>query len=85
MDALVSKAGIIFAKTVGGVRYTDTHADEAERGITIKSTGISMRFDYDMKARGVGSTRTEEEIKQREDEIAVARGAQVNVQITENS
>jgi translation elongation factor EF-G len=32
----------------GEARYTDTRADEAERGITIKSTGISMFFEYDL-------------------------------------
>ena len=29
----------------GDVRLTDTRADEAERGITIKSTGISLYYD----------------------------------------
>ena len=47
-DSLVQKAGIISAKAAGGARYTDTRADEAERGITIKSTGISMFFEYTM-------------------------------------
>jgi elongation factor 2 len=47
-DSLVAKAGIIAKKSAGEVRYTDTRADEAERGITIKSTGISMFFDYKM-------------------------------------
>jgi len=47
-DSLVAKAGIIAKKNAGEVRYTDTRADEAERGITIKSTGISMFFDYIM-------------------------------------
>jgi elongation factor 2 len=45
-DSLVQKHGIISAKAAGGARYTDTRADEAERGITIKSTGISMFFEY---------------------------------------
>ena len=45
-DSLVCKAGIIAAKHAGEMRYTDTRADEAERGITIKSTGISMFFNY---------------------------------------
>ncbi|CAK5272357.1 unnamed protein product [Mycena citricolor] len=40
-DSLVSKAGII-AKTGG--RYMDTRPDEKDRGITIKSTAISMYF-----------------------------------------
>ena len=43
-DSLVSKAGIISAGKAGETRYTDTRADEAERGITIKSTAISMYF-----------------------------------------
>mmetsp|Transcript_17611 Transcript_17611/g.20381 ORF Transcript_17611/g.20381 Transcript_17611/m.20381 type:complete len:866 (+) Transcript_17611:111-2708(+) len=51
-DSLVQKAGIISSKAAGGARYTDTREDEAARGITIKSTGISMFFDYDMKAEG---------------------------------
>jgi len=47
-DSLVCKAGIISAKHAGTARYTDTRADEQERGITIKSTGISMFFEYDL-------------------------------------
>lgn len=43
-DSLVSKAGIISAKQAGEARFTDTRADEQERCITIKSTGISMYF-----------------------------------------
>jgi elongation factor 2 len=49
-DSLVCKAGIISARHAGTARYTDTRADEQERGITIKSTGISMYFEYDMSA-----------------------------------
>ncbi|KAJ0406923.1 hypothetical protein P43SY_001774 [Pythium insidiosum] len=49
-DSLVSKAGIISAKHAGEARFTDTRADEQERGVTIKSTGISMFFEYDMDA-----------------------------------
>ena len=44
------KAGIISAKHAGTARYTDTRQDEQERGITIKSTGISMFFEYNMEA-----------------------------------
>ena len=46
-DALVSKAGIISKKAAGDARFTDTRADEQERCITIKSTGISLYFEYD--------------------------------------
>merc|ERR1719473_1962138 len=31
----------------GEARYTDTRADEAERGVTIKSTGVSLYFNWD--------------------------------------
>jgi len=59
-DSLVQKAGIISAKAAGGARYTDTRADEAERGITIKSTGISMYFEYDMdKGEEAGLSKEE--------------------------
>ena len=46
-DALVSKAGIISKKAAGDARSLDTRADEQERCITIKSTGISLYFEYD--------------------------------------
>jgi elongation factor 2 len=48
-DSLVSKAGIIAAKNAGDARFTDTRQDEQERCITIKSTGISMYFEYDIR------------------------------------
>lgn len=46
-DSLVSKAGIIASANAGTARYTDTRDDEKERGITIKSTAISMYFEFD--------------------------------------
>jgi len=45
-DALVAAAGIIAMEDAGNVRLTDTRPDEKERGITIKSTGISLYFSY---------------------------------------
>lgn len=48
-DSLVSKAGIISSKAAGDSRFMDTREDEQERGVTIKSTGISMFFKYDTK------------------------------------
>ncbi|KAM0865546.1 hypothetical protein ACQ4PT_043191 [Festuca glaucescens] len=44
-DSLVAAAGIIAQEVAGDVRMTDTRADEAERGITIKSTGISLFYE----------------------------------------
>jgi elongation factor 2 len=44
-DSLVAKAGIIAAKNAGEMRATDTRKDEQDRGITIKSTAISLYFE----------------------------------------
>ncbi|KIK96544.1 hypothetical protein PAXRUDRAFT_25027 [Paxillus rubicundulus Ve08.2h10] len=46
-DSLVSKAGIIASAKAGDMRFTDTREDEKERGITIKSTAISMYFEME--------------------------------------
>eukprot|EP00586_Coscinodiscus_wailesii_P001975 CAMPEP_0172482620 /NCGR_PEP_ID=MMETSP1066-20121228/9100_1 /TAXON_ID=671091 /ORGANISM="Coscinodiscus wailesii, Strain CCMP2513" /LENGTH=851 /DNA_ID=CAMNT_0013245881 /DNA_START=140 /DNA_END=2695 /DNA_ORIENTATION=+ len=83
-DSLVQKAGIISSKAAGGARYTDTRKDEAERGITIKSTGISMFFEYDMKAGAVAGLSAEEQAAQ-ESAMKDAQEKDANVQITENS
>ncbi|KAI0017505.1 P-loop containing nucleoside triphosphate hydrolase protein [Xylariomycetidae sp. FL0641] len=41
-DSLLAKAGIISTAKAGDARATDTRSDEQERGITIKSTAISL-------------------------------------------
>ena len=46
-DSLIARAGIIAAKAAGDERYMDTREDEKERGITIKSTGVSLYFNYE--------------------------------------
>ena len=51
-DSLVSKAGIIAGAKAGETRYTDTRDDEKERGITIKSTAISMYFEINKDELG---------------------------------
>lgn len=78
-DSLVCKAGIISAKHAGTARYTDTRQDEQERGITIKSTGISMFFEYNMSAGEV--------VKKEESAEAVVaeEGTPADVQIGSNS
>src|ERR1700748_2742448 len=52
-DSLVQRAGIISAAKAGEARFTDTRPDEQERGVTIKSTAISLyaklRDEEDMK------------------------------------
>ncbi|CAD8087135.1 unnamed protein product [Paramecium primaurelia] len=47
-DSLLCKAGIIASKVAGDARATDTREDEQERGITIKSTGVSLYYEYDI-------------------------------------
>jgi elongation factor 2 len=44
-DSLLSEAGIIAMEQAGDTRLTDTRTDEQERGITIKSTGISLYYE----------------------------------------
>ena len=51
-DSLIAKAGIIAAEAAGNTRMTDTRSDEQERGITIKSTGVSMYFETDIIKEG---------------------------------
>jgi len=51
-DSLIAKAGIIAAAKAGDARYTDTREDEKERGITIKSTGVSLYYEYDLYGTG---------------------------------
>jgi len=47
-DSLVAKAGIIASKNAGNERYMDTRDDEKERGITIKSTGVSLYYETEL-------------------------------------
>lgn len=44
-DSLIAAAGIIAEAKAGEARYMDTRADEQERTITIKSTGVSLFFE----------------------------------------
>eukprot|EP01096_Ripella_sp_DP13-Kostka_P001435 TRINITY_DN116_c0_g1_i1.p1 TRINITY_DN116_c0_g1~~TRINITY_DN116_c0_g1_i1.p1 ORF type:complete len:869 (-),score=426.81 TRINITY_DN116_c0_g1_i1:149-2674(-) len=44
-DSLICKAGIIAQKNAGESRYMDTRADEQDRCITIKSTGVSLFYE----------------------------------------
>ena len=51
-DSLIAKAGIIAETNAGDARYTDTRKDEKERGITIKSTGVSLYYEADVDGSG---------------------------------
>lgn len=54
-DSLIAKAGIIAGEKAGNARFTDTREDEQERGITIKSTGVSLFYETNV----VDETKTE--------------------------
>jgi len=60
-DSLVSKAGIIASAKAGDMRFTDTREDEKERGITIKSTAISMYFEIEKDDLEAVTTRQKTE------------------------
>ncbi|CAH6420908.1 Translation elongation factor EF-2 [uncultured virus] len=45
-DALANRAGLISDEDAGTKRLTDNREDEKERGITIKSTGITLLYEY---------------------------------------
>ena len=47
-DSLIAKAGLLKEEKAGDSRWTDNRPDEAERGITIKSTGVSLCYEYDI-------------------------------------
>jgi len=46
-EKMMGTLGIISSKQAGDARFTDTRADEQERGVTIKSTGVSLYFELD--------------------------------------
>jgi elongation factor 2 len=49
-DSLIAKAGIIAGEAAGNARFTDTREDEQERGITIKSTGVSLYYETNVES-----------------------------------
>jgi ribosome assembly protein 1 len=52
-DSLLASNGIISSKLSGKVRYLDSREDEQERGITMKSSGISLYFKLRRGVRNV--------------------------------
>ncbi len=46
-DSLVAKAGIIAMSKAGDSLFTATRKDEVDRGITIKSTGVSLYYEWE--------------------------------------
>ncbi|OUC49673.1 hypothetical protein D917_05172 [Trichinella nativa] len=43
-DSLISANGIISQKMIGTLRYMDSLAEEQQRGITMKSSSISLLY-----------------------------------------
>lgn len=48
-DSLVAAAGLMADNLAGDARVMDTRPDEQERGVTIKSTGITLYYELDDK------------------------------------
>lgn len=48
-DSLIAKAGLIKASDAGDKRWTDGRDDEKKRGITIKSTGVTLYYELQEK------------------------------------
>jgi len=48
-DSLVAAAGLMSENLAGDARMLDTRPDEQERGVTIKSTGITLYYELDDK------------------------------------
>lgn len=46
-DSLIAAAGIISQDNAGNARFTDNRQDEIDRGITIKSTGVTLYYECD--------------------------------------
>ena len=46
-DSLLAESGLLSDRLAGEARATDTREDEQERGITIKTTGISLGHEYE--------------------------------------
>ncbi len=44
MDALLAANNIISSRMAGKIRYMDSREDEQQRGITMESSAVSLRF-----------------------------------------
>lgn len=44
MDALLAANNIISTRMAGKIRYLDSRLDEQEKGITMESSAVSLRF-----------------------------------------
>ncbi|KZT56336.1 P-loop containing nucleoside triphosphate hydrolase protein [Calocera cornea HHB12733] len=58
IDSLLAANNIISARMAGKIRFLDSREDEQERGITMESSAISLRFQV-MKRNPAGGSSTE--------------------------
>lgn len=52
-DSLIASNGIISSKMAGKLRYLDYRPDEQERGITMKSSSISLYYEKPAEEGGM--------------------------------
>jgi len=76
-DHLIASNGLIHPKLVGEMRYLDSRDDEQARGITMKSSSISLLYVPGAAYRPDGPRSCSEEEK-------AAKGAQTLVQVHNN-
>lgn len=57
MDALLAANNIISARMAGKIRYLDSREDEQERGITMESSAVSLRFNAMQRNPDGGKSR----------------------------
>jgi len=55
MDALLAANNIISSRMAGKIRYMDSREDEQERGITMESSAVSLRFKVTEKSADGGA------------------------------
>jgi translation elongation factor EF-G len=55
MDALLAANNIISSRMAGKIRYMDSREDEQERGITMESSAVSLRFKVIEKSADGGA------------------------------
>lgn len=54
VDSLLAANNIISSRMAGKIRYLDSREDEQERGITMESSAISLRFKMMHKSASPG-------------------------------
>ena len=54
IDSLLAANNIISTRMAGKIRYLDSREDEQERGITMESSAVSLRFKMLQKTESGG-------------------------------